>query len=69
MKQDPFFGLQVPQECPGVPAEVLNPRSTWSDPLAYDAQARRLAQMFADNFEPFVGEVPPAVAAAGPRRG
>jgi phosphoenolpyruvate carboxykinase (ATP) len=67
-KQDPFFGLQVPQECPGVPAEVLNPRSTWSDPLAYDAQARRLAGMFADNFEPFREEVSPAVAAAGPRR-
>src|SRR5512139_3463671 len=45
-KEDPFFGLQVPQECPGVPAEVLNPRKTWSDPLAYDAQARRLAGMF-----------------------
>jgi phosphoenolpyruvate carboxykinase (ATP) len=51
-----------------VPAEVLNPRPTWSDPRAYDAQARRLAEMFAKNFEPFVVEVPPAVAAAGPRR-
>jgi phosphoenolpyruvate carboxykinase (ATP) len=69
MTEDPVFGLRVPRECPGVPAGVLDPRSTWSDPRAYDAQARRLAQMFADNFVPFAGDVSPAVAAAGPRRG
>ena len=39
----PVFGLSVPVECPGVPAEGLNPRSTWPDAAAYDAQANKLA--------------------------
>lgn len=53
----PFFNLEVPQSCPDVPAEILTPRNTWSDPKAYDAAADRLAQQFRDNFrqfEPFV---------------
>jgi phosphoenolpyruvate carboxykinase (ATP) len=43
---DSVFHLQIPKECPGVPPEVLQPRSTWSDPQAYDAAARRLVEMF-----------------------
>jgi phosphoenolpyruvate carboxykinase (ATP) len=43
-RQDPVFELQAPTHCPGVPAEPLDPRSTWSDPAAYDAQARMLAE-------------------------
>lgn len=64
---DPIFGVLVPESCPGVPQNVLNPRKAWSDPDAYDAQARKLAQMFAQNFEPFAGSLPAEVAAAGPR--
>ncbi len=63
---DPVFGLAVPQACPGVPADVLNPRNTWADGQAYDHQARRLAQMFANNFAQFAERVPPEVRAAGP---
>ena len=40
---DPVFGFAVPTACPGVPSEVLDPRATWSDPEAYDRQARELA--------------------------
>ncbi len=64
---DPIFGLDVPTECPGVPSELLQPRSTWPDPAAYDEQARKLALMFRENFELFGSEVPSAVRAAGPR--
>jgi phosphoenolpyruvate carboxykinase (ATP) len=64
---DPVFGLQVPQSCPEVPAEVLQPRATWKDPQAYDAQARRLAEMFAKNFQPFSADVSDEGRAAGPR--
>ncbi|HEY3266938.1 MAG TPA: phosphoenolpyruvate carboxykinase [Armatimonadota bacterium] len=64
---DPFFGLCVPTSCPGVPAEVLNPRTTWEDKTAYDAQARKLAGMFAENFKAFAAEASPEVAAAGPK--
>ncbi|MCC6626393.1 MAG: phosphoenolpyruvate carboxykinase [Chloroflexi bacterium] len=66
---DPIFGLEVPTACPGVAAEVLDPRSTWADRAAYDEQARRLAAMFAANFEQFANHVGPEVRGAGPRAG
>ena len=47
---EPFFGLQVPQSVPDVPSRVLDPRAAWADKAAYDAQARKLAKLFADNF-------------------
>ena len=46
---DPIFGLQIPDYVPEVPSEVLDPRSTWSDPDAYDRQARKLRGMFEEN--------------------
>jgi phosphoenolpyruvate carboxykinase (ATP) len=64
---DPVFNVEVPESCPGVPAEVLDPRKTWSDGKAYDDQAKKLASMFADNFKRFEKDVPPAVKDAGPR--
>jgi len=67
--QDAAFGLHVPVSCPGVPKEVLDPRGTWSDTDAYDAQATELATMFRRNFERFEGDVADAVAAAGPAAG
>jgi len=65
---DPVFGLAVPRQVPHVPDEVLDPRGTWTDPAAYDAQAARLARMFAENFAKYADQVPPAVRAAGPNR-
>src|SRR3954463_12546151 len=64
---DDRFNLDVPAECPGVPADVLKPRSTWADPAEYDAQALKLAKMFIDNFKAFEGEVGADVRAAGPQ--
>jgi phosphoenolpyruvate carboxykinase (ATP) len=64
---DPVFNLDVPQRVPGVPPDVLKPRSTWSDTLAYDAQARKLARMFTENFKTFEGEAAADVKAAGPK--
>ena len=51
---------------PGVDEALLDPRSTWADPEAYDRKARELAQMFRDNFARHA-DAPPEVAAAGPR--
>ena len=65
-REDPEFGFEVPTRCPGVEASLLDPRSTWRDPEAYDAKARQLARMFAKNFERFE-DVEDAVAKAGPR--
>ncbi len=65
-QRDPIFRFDVPTQCPDVPPEVLNPRQTWSDPSAYDAQACKLAGMFIDNFAQFVDEVSDDVRAAMP---
>ncbi len=67
MREDPNFGVQVPESCPGVPSEVLQPRSTWKDPAAYDDQAQKLAGMFTKNFEQFAVDASEEVRAAGPR--
>ncbi|MDA8122699.1 MAG: phosphoenolpyruvate carboxykinase (ATP) [Deltaproteobacteria bacterium] len=67
-REDPFFGLRVPTSCPGVPAELLDPRSTWRDKSAYDAQGRKLAGMFEENFAQFADLVTREVRDAGPRR-
>ena len=63
---DEIFGLAVPNEIHGVPGKVLSPREAWSDPTAYDAQARKLAGMFRENFEKF-GTVEAATKRAGPK--
>jgi phosphoenolpyruvate carboxykinase (ATP) len=66
VERDATFGVDVPTSCPGVPPNVLKPRATWADPVAYDIQARRLAGMFAESFQQFAREVSPEVRAAGP---
>ena len=63
---DEVFGLEVPVTVPGVDSALLDPRSTWRDPAAYDVKARELAGMFRANFERF-SDASPGVAAAGPR--
>jgi phosphoenolpyruvate carboxykinase (ATP) len=66
-ERDAIFNLDVPTSCPGVPAGVLKPRGTWRDGSAYDAQAKKLARMFIENFKAYEDEVEPEVRAAGPR--
>jgi len=66
MAKDPVFGLEVPETCPDVPPDVLQPRRTWKDMKGYDAQAQRLADMFAQNFRQFADDVSEEVRAAGP---
>jgi phosphoenolpyruvate carboxykinase (ATP) len=63
--KDPVFGLEVPTECPGVPAEILNPRDTWADKAAYDKKANELVALFEKNFEQFAQAVPADVRAKG----
>jgi phosphoenolpyruvate carboxykinase (ATP) len=65
--EDPVFGVQVPTQCSDVPDEVLIPRNTWRDGEAYDAQAKKLAAMFVDNFKQFEDQVSSAIKAAAPK--
>ncbi len=62
--QDPHFGLMLPQDVPGIPNEVLDPRRSWSDKTAYDKAAQDLAARFQKNFATFRDGVTEAVRAA-----
>ena len=66
MRVDPVFGFEVPAGLPGIDATILNPRETWADKAAYDAQARALVDMFSRNFTKFEGHVDADVRAAAP---
>jgi phosphoenolpyruvate carboxykinase (ATP) len=66
-KHDDTFNLDVPQSCPGVPAEILNPRDTWADKEAYDKTAKKLAGMFHKNFTEKYPNMPAEIVQAGPK--
>ncbi|HYC87445.1 MAG TPA: phosphoenolpyruvate carboxykinase (ATP), partial [Chryseosolibacter sp.] len=61
------FGLAMPQSCPGVPDEILNPRNTWKDKDAYDQTANHLANAFITNFEKFADYATEEMLAAAPK--
>ena len=64
---DPIFGFAVPQTCPGVPDEVLNPAASWQDVAEYEKKYRQLAARFVDNFKKFAPDCPPEMVDAGPK--
>jgi phosphoenolpyruvate carboxykinase (ATP) len=66
MRRDPMFGFEVPLALDGVDAAILNPRETWADKAAYDAQAKALVDMFVKNFAKFEAHVDADVKAAAP---
>lgn len=66
-RADPIFGFLVPEAAEGVDTKLMDPRSTWADPAAYDAQAQKLATMFVENFAPFLDYVADDVKNAAPR--
>jgi phosphoenolpyruvate carboxykinase (ATP) len=66
-RTDPHFGFEVPVAVPGVDDAILDPRSTWADPAAYDRQAAKLVGMFIDNFAKFEDHVDGNVLSAAPR--
>jgi len=63
---DERFNVDVPTECPGVPSELLDPKSTWVDPDAYDEAADKLARMFEANVVARHPDMAESVKAAGP---
>ena len=61
------FGLKMPESCPNVPTEVMNPRNTWSDRNAYDKKANELAKSFNENFEKFKSIANKEILEAAPK--
>ena len=56
-RTDPNFGFEVPCSVEGVDDALLDPRATWADAAAYDAQAKKLVDMFSDNFAQYVDHI------------
>ncbi len=64
MAKDPIFGLSMPIMCDGVDAQMLDPRRAWSDKLAYDQMAGKVAGLFAESFRQFEAHVSEEVLGA-----
>nr|HID58867.1 phosphoenolpyruvate carboxykinase (ATP) [Desulfobacterales bacterium] len=64
--REPFFGLLIPEQCPDVPAEILNPINTWPDKELYKTLARDLASKFHQNFTIFSDNIGKKIVQAGP---
>lgn len=64
---DPIFGFEVPNSCPGVPDEVLNPAFAWPNEKEYKTRYRDLAARFVDNFRKFEDQTDPEIIASGPK--
>lgn len=67
-RKDTVFGFDVPLAREGVPADILDPASTWPSRPENDAKYDALAARFVENFKLFAGNCPPEVVAAGPKR-
>ncbi|MDO4536670.1 MAG: phosphoenolpyruvate carboxykinase (ATP) [Coriobacteriales bacterium] len=65
-KHHAIFNVDMPTHIEGVPDIVLDPRKTWRDKLAYDAQAKKLAAMFEANVAEKYPNMDLAVREAGP---
>lgn len=64
---DPYFGVQVPTSCPGVPDEQMIPAKQWGDDQSgYDTKAKELAKAFVENFKQYT-HMSDDVVAAGPQ--
>ncbi|GAB3657003.1 phosphoenolpyruvate carboxykinase (ATP) [Echinicola sediminis] len=61
------FGVAVPQSCPDVPEDILNPRDTWEDAIAYDQKAQHLAKAFVKNFEQYADYASAEILSGAPK--
>ena len=65
-RHDDLLNLDIPTDVEGVPSEILDPKHTWVDKDSYDLSAKKLAQMFVENFRKFEN-VSDEIIAAGPK--
>ena len=62
------FGVAQPRTCPGVPSELLSPRSTWNNDDAYYKTAFKLSNAFRLNFKQFEEFANEEIRRGGPQR-
>ncbi|WP_349664354.1 phosphoenolpyruvate carboxykinase (ATP) [Cellulophaga lytica] len=62
------FGVAQPRECPGVPTEVLSPRTTWNNDEEYYKTAFKLSNAFRENFKKFEAYANEEIRRGGPQR-
>ena len=65
--KDESFGFEIPQNCPGVPSEVLNPKSTWADKKSFETTKAKLIGLFTENFKKFETGVNADILKAAPK--
>lgn len=65
--KDDDFGFEIPESCPGVPSEVLNPKSTWADKKSFETTKGKLIGLFTENFKKFEAGVNTDILKAGPK--
>ena len=65
-RHDLRFNVDIPQICPGVPNQLLNPRATWDNKKSYDIMAKKVAAMFYENFKTKYPDMPEEIIEAGP---
>ena len=65
--EHPVFGLQMPETCPDIPDELLDPKNTWKNKRHYDKKADELALLFIDNFRKFEEYANDEIMAASPK--
>lgn len=65
-RAEPFFGLRIPVEVPGVPKQILDPKETWKNKDGYDLKARELAAAFHENFKKYEATASDEVKSAAP---
>ena len=66
--KDPVFGFEIPQSCPNVPGEILNPAQSWPDSAAYRRAADALASKYIENFKLYAAQCPIDLSAIAPKR-
>jgi phosphoenolpyruvate carboxykinase (ATP) len=66
-RRDPYFGFAVPTSVPGVEPHILYPVKTWQNKAEFAETAKRLIDMFNENFKRFEAHVDSDVRSAAPQ--